>query len=453
MTTSRTILAAALATLAMTGAARADTLGDLAAELQKACRPAPPGMSIQAAGPGDHGLVEIGKIRTPLLKVFAFDAEFVLDETAASLADKAIKQTVPAEKVNGKLFRLGRLATQWTRPGTSTAMLPLERGGLRILDRTGAPTDAAAAALQEILAGKGDDFIFVCRGPIPEIAEAEDDGASPTASFVLSKTAPDLAESKLSKKAFGEFTFSDDRDARAQAYGIAFAAGVKSRTIPVIDEGPWRLNSDYTLYGEIERSGSNDPTADNYVNNLNFGAQVSGRFRIPKGPTWFGYYALSLQGETDDDFAARAYRAQLMLDPPIPLIGRRTPARVFGWLGGEVDGGWSLKGVADWVQVDDPGEKKKLVDQAEYVRLGYDVGLKFRIVPEEAEWRLVWSTLYKVRDGRTEDGGDAQMFTSGVMFEPSDTSHHSFGLSYERGENLQSFEKSEIWKLNLGLRY
>ena len=114
----------------------------------------------------------------------------------------------------------------------------------------------------------------------------------------------------------------------------------------------------------------------------------------------------------------------------------------------------TVAAVADWGRVENPGHKDELKERAHDRRLGYDLGLDLRAGPPGREdWRVIWTNLYQLRNGRTAAGGDAQLFTSSLKFKLSDESRFAFGLTYDRGENLQSLDQSEAWRLVLGLRY
>lgn len=207
----------------------------------------------------------------------------------------------------------------------------------------------------------------------------------------------------------------------------------------------------YTPEGFIVRNSWGEGWADKgfaYASNayasVGFGA----------GKTYTGYYSASAAIWTDDKFKSEAYAAELVLDPPLPYIPYHRSYKALDRGGPvEVDFKWGAHFVADWIQVDDPGRRKELVDQAEYVRIGYDTGFDLRFGPADADWRFLLSADYGLRDGQTEDGGDAQLFSSSLLFLDGKETHWSFGLSYERGENLQSFEKSELWKLVFGARF
>jgi len=57
-----------------------------------------------------------------------------------------------------------------------------------------------------------------------------------------------------------------------------------------------------------------------------------------------------------------------------------------------------------------------------------------------------------MRDGFTEDNGDAQYVTSSISYFPTVDASFGLSLSYERGEVITSLEDQEKWLLGLKVR-
>lgn len=462
------ILGGVILALAVSGAARAIPLDGLEPEFRKACQSPDENLHGPALSAGRTGVISVADARKALLKVYAFDAGLLLEQSPASLTERALSADEGASGDDGKLANLALMIDQW-RTSPTAGDFPLRDGGLYILAATpGQATPDTEVVLLDLLSGRNDRILIYCHDPEPALPlpprtapaggpPAPSDGRAPPPppKFVLVKTVADLGQSDIAKKSFGEFSYSDDRETRVQSYGVSFAAGLRWRVREHGDQQTWLFRWKPAAYVAYDRKGDNDPETDSYTNNLNFGGQLVGDLQLkPVRQTMLGYYALSAQFETDDDFASRAYSAELRLDPPLPrLPGRRVFRKIPSPTATDVDAIWSADLVADWSQVDDPGDKTALKDKAEYVRVGYDAGFKLRMGLHNRDWRLVWSVLYQLRDGQTNDGGDAQLFSSNLMFALSKETNYAFGLSYERGENLQSFNQSELWKLVLGVRY
>jgi hypothetical protein len=444
---------AALALMAA-GSAHASN-DDLINAFQKACKP---GEGVRVDAPGDYGVIEIQAVRAALLKEFPLD--FAVGQSAESLARRAMgdpaspAKTDEAKTQNAQLFRYRRIVEAWSAwPGAGTVVPTLQQGGLKI-ESVGARSLDTETRLTRLFANDGADLRIICRNP-DRSASPVSSTTSNQPSLTVVNAAEDLDEGDITKKTFGEFSYSDNREARTQAWSVKVAAALQwpekiGSALP-FDSFTWAP----LVYVAYDRQGENDPAKDGYVNNLDFGVQLNGALDLPWGETLAtGYYGLSARYQTDDNFRSEVYAAEFRFEPPLaPIKHHNIYDRL--WSGGPVaaDFKWRADLVADWIEVSDAGRKVALVDKAEYVRLGYDIDLALRVGPSDKDWRVLFRAKYQLRDGRTEDGGDAQIFTGGLSYLASEDTRWKFGLTYERGENLESFERSELWKLAIGFRY
>lgn len=456
--------------LAACSAAHAETR-DLVAALQEDCKPAP---GLRVGLPGAYGTTSMKSVQKALYAEFPL-GDFAIGQSAQDLAQRAMTATpgppsqdpkVAARQAeDAQLLRYRRVIEVWSSwPQTGGVVATLEEGGVWI-DATEAGGVDTQTRLARLFTADDTGLRVVCRNPAADEPQSEpspqrqgQSGADqPTLSIV--KTAGDLGEGDLEKKTFAEFSYSDNRDTRVQAWAVKLAAGLQwsERLVPSEPNGRPYLTAAPLAFVAFDRAGDNDPSEEGYVNNLDFGVQLGGRLGMMwgEGPA-VGYYRLTGRYQTDDKLESAIYAAELRLVPPLPPIKHH---RVYEplWNGGSwaVDLKWKADLVADWIEVSDAGEKTALVDKAEYVRLGYDADLALRVGPSasDRDWRLLLSARYALRDGQTQDGGDAQWFTGGLAYLPSDDANWSFGLTYERGETLESFERAEIWRLAVGYRY
>lgn len=452
-----------LATLAFAGAAQAGAPEDLTAELRSACR-AGPLPRVSGVSEREHGVIKADDVRVALDETYPVSRLLYLRPAppkdpllepqrakesqlspAQWLAKRAFNPPAAPAKEDATLLDVKRLVESWAGSGQG---LPLEVGGLRIV----APGLDQEEVLARLLAGDQTGMDIVCRWPVAEPKERDPSAGA----FRLVRTPEDLDKPKIKDRKFAEFSYADDRQTRVQSWGVVATAALEWNEVPLGGQDGY-LHISPSVYVAYERKGENDPTADGYVNNLKFGARASGDLGF--GSDWFAYYSVAGTIETDDDFESEAYALEVRLDPPLPRLPYHRLEQGIG-SGRNVTASaiWNVDLVADWVQVDDAGRKSALKDAAEYVRLGYDAGFTIRVGPTrlasgKEPWRVALVTSYQVRDGQTNDGGDAQLFASALQFEHSETTNLAFGLSYERGENLTSFESSELWKLFLGLRF
>ncbi|WP_334162242.1 hypothetical protein [Phenylobacterium sp.] len=382
--------------------------------------------------------------------------------TAAFGAEEAGDPNIVAYSV------LRSYSRSWLSPAGTA--LPLRMGGVLVRGPAGETVDAAqsAAVLETILAGSG-PYVFRCTttpparpdgtGPRrPEDRVVPAGGGDRKAGFrwALGKTPADLAKGvpeevrAADDTSFAEFGFTDDSVKDVESYAINATTGL------VFEErGVGKTWGGKPLvFLELQRQGTDVPVEGGYVNNLNLGVGFAGRASpVIGGRERHFYFDLAGKLISDDDFHARAYKASLAVDPPLPLPGYRVAwplqdagdTRIFAW--------WSLAGVVDWMQVDDPGEKVKLQTAPEFTRLGYDLAGHVMWLPRDPRRKMAvqFDAAYALRDGQTEDGGDAQLVTVGLRWLPEP--RFSIGVAYERGENLDTLERIDIWKFVAGARF
>lgn len=394
---------------------------------------------------------------------------------ARTIADAALQLPDARDENLNSLNLLYHLAASWTTAaGEGDGLpLPLKSGGVIVRRRNGGvlPEDdpTRGAVLAAMLSGSP-EYSYRCirmRPTPPDGTGVRDPDAGPPRPaapgakdppfrWALARTPADLSKPPPTElrgkddKTYAEFGFTADDVKDVDSYTIDAALGAVFDTLGV--GRPFQATP--TLFAQIQRKGTSAPGSSGDVNNLNFGGVVAGLV----SPEWGGrrrffYYDLAAKYLTDDDFESRAYQAALRIDPPLPLPGYRVgrelargdDLRVYGW--------WTSTVVADWTQVDDPGEKTNLLTAPEFARIGYDLSGHILWLPADPRTRLSiqLDMNYSVRDGQTEDGGDAQLVNIALRWLPDP--RYSFGLAYERGENLDSLERIDIWKLVLGARF
>lgn len=152
--------------------------------------------------------------------------------------------------------------------------------------------------------------------------------------------------------------------------------------------------------------------------------------------------------ETDDAFESALYRATLTY---LPFTGPNPCAKA--WSSPPEKGGrcdlWIL---ADYVDVGDTGEKTDLIDRREFGRLGVRLSANRWIRLGEGEDFLQLSGSYTLYETVSGDDADADLARVTLDYIPSSESPFSFGLTYERGEDLTSFTPIDQIKITLGYR-
>lgn len=450
-------IAATLATPTFAGAAPSKS-DLLAKEIRSRCVGAPgsPGV-ISAAGLWEaFEAAKVGVIGVE--PGWRNDAKHTLADNVGGAVANAETSTF---KVKGNKEAFGELRgyfTGWLDPNRVGAndWLPYAAGGVRVEAKSG-PIGGVQPVASDVYGGSDERYLFRCPVLASDPAPPEVEGPK----WTIAKTPEDLAK-ELDKKAFADLAFIDNIDKREESYSIAMAVG---RSYPAFVLRNYRADASppdvsRVLTGRIEpfvqyvRQGS-DKADSTSVNNLDFGLNLAGRLDLtdfPSNRSASHYYTLTARYLTDDDFNSDVLAAQIYLEPQLPLAGYWDPYPLIVDADWELRADWSSAVMADVISVQDIGDKTKLKDAAEYVRLGYDLKGALRWIPDgDGAWSVSLTASYKVRDGQTEDGGDAQLFASDLSLSPSP--HFSIGIGYNRGENLETFEFQELWSMKFGVRY
>lgn len=360
---------------------------------------------------------------------------------------------------------LQRLVQTWVGPMDASAgdYLPLAAGGVTVEDVDGVPAELgqAQAVLAAILDGADDAFRFRCALSAEQsIPGGEPETAKEThrPALLISKAPDDLSKVKLTDRPFAEIAYLDDRDAHKDSLSIYGTVGLvwpdivyRSAAIRA-QQGGSIVRFAPMVFAQIEREGTG-ATDPNDVNNLNFGLQLGGflQTRTPPGRpsrTLTHYFDLNARYLTDTHFASSGWSIAAQFTPGIPLIGNNVP---YVLPGNRIQLRWRFTGVADHISIDDPGKKTKLVGAPQFSRLGFDVtGTAKYFFDEDHEQAITLGFDYSLRENLGAGPGDAQLFSGKFLIEP--TPNFSFGIVYDRGENLDTFEHNETVKLTFGVR-
>jgi hypothetical protein len=340
------------------------------------------------------------------------------------------------------------LVESWVEPNPpSYKGLPRSSGGVSVDRPGGGPASVAdgEAILKAVFAKDEASFTFGC-----------DKAAEPKPSSILpglrlSRTPEDLFD-PLDTKSYGEFAYSQDDVADADAYSIYATAGwtfgeVRRQWPPNDASSYLAISATPVGFVQYEREGGDGVTADKEVNNLNFGLEAGGFIELGRpGRTDIHAYTLSLRAMSDDRLDSEAWSVNASFTPDIRLPGNHLPLLSKDR---RLNFRWQLSAVADHASVSDPGRKVALQTAPEYTRIGYDFDAALRYALGGGA-SIALTSDYRLRDEVSRGDMDAQLFTAGLRFEPSP--NWAFGLTYERGENLDSLEFSETWKLTIGVR-
>jgi hypothetical protein len=347
------------------------------------------------------------------------------------------------------LNMLQRLVQTWTDPNDPSReqYLPRADGGILVTYRSGrivSPADAEAV-LVAILRGDDSQYAFGCA------PSAQDDGATddapPAREHVRIALArdPDDLQTDLSDKSFAEFAYVRNEETNEDSYAIHATLGAIFPRLTGRNRGRsffWEMRPIAMVQYEREGSDSGDE-----VNNLNFGVQAAGFVQTRGRHTLSHYYTLTARYLTDDRFESSAWSLGATLTPQLPIPGNDV---AFELVPNRLRFRWLLTLAAEHFSVADPGRKTALQTANEFTRAGFDLDGELRLLLG-GDNALSLRAEYRFREAFGGQIGDAQLFIARLAFEP--VPQVAVGVTYTRGENIDSLEFGEQWKLTFGLRW
>lgn len=302
---------------------------------------------------------------------------------------------------------------------------------------------------------KDNPYEIVCRNGAPLDRQIETakptPNSNPWLSFAIAQDI-DAAAKPFKQRSPATLSFKSDDGGDSQSWSLKGAI-VWGNILPVnkgtttqdIRESQFRPT--LAPFISVNEQSNKDPAKA--VDDLAFGLRLEGRL------TRVTPFYLTGSWTTDVERRESSLtKLEFKVRPPLD----RLPAygRYLGGLDGDgfsIQPYWRLFAVADYAEVGDPGDKASLKKTARYQRIGYDIegALRFGRGTEAPSWTL--SAAYKLRDETSQGPGDAQLLDLALVLTPSDTSPFSFGLSYERGEIIDTLAPVEQVKASLGFRH
>ena len=438
-------IAATLADAAPASAADPALLQNLAPEIARRCVNG-------VISARDLGEAVIGSgLQDPL------EPEYILVSGPRALAARAFADTPGPNR--DAYTTLRRLTQTWVDPADPSAddYLPADEGGVAIVERDGSPVrpDRAQDALTAILQGDDGPFAFRCTTDAApdEPSPGPTSAPSPNRAILAIARSPSELALSLKKKSFAELSFLSDEVADEDSYSIYATAGLSWGEFTPVSRKPGTggllLRAIPSAFVQLEREGIGDGNAVDDIDNLNFGAQVSGFLQTRSTATRTHYYALTARFLSDGDLESEAWSAALSITPEFPLPGNDQP---YDLVRDRVEFTWLASAVADYFDVVDPGRKSELQGAPQFARLGFDVsgGLRFLLGKDRTD-ALAFLADYRLREALDDDVGDADLLSLKLLFEPDP--RYAFGIAFDRGRNLDSLEFSETWKITLGIKH
>lgn len=353
---------------------------------------------------------------------------------------------------------LGRLVESWVAPDAPGAgnFLPFASGGVAISRRDGAAlaSSETAAVLADIVDQSDARFVFRCTPPGETPDPAPESGRMPPFKLIIAKEPDDLALPKLTDRPFAEAAYVRDADAGEETFsfygtlGLNFGDRAIGQQAYRDGRSPLMLRLRPIAFAQLEYekvSGTGAAKTDN----LNFGLELGGDLQTRTGAgasvTANHFLSLSLRYLTDTRFDSSGWSVVAKWAPRLPIPGSFVPAP----LGDAMDLSWKLTGVFDHAGFEDPGRKTELLTAPHFTRVGLDAIAALRLKLGNTNI-VTLSGEYAFREKFGSGPGDAQLLGLRMTFAPSD--HFSFGIGYDRGENLDTLEHSDTLKLTIGVR-
>jgi hypothetical protein len=308
-----------------------------------------------------------------------------------------------------------------------------------------APAEAEAVLLA-ILRGDDQRYAFGCTAGTPNPTGSAPDQSSGERVRIALAQDPDHLQMSLSDKNFAEFAYVRNEETNEDSYAIHATVGAVFPRLTGRDRGGsffWEMRP--LAFVQYEREGTE---GNEKVNNLNFGVQAAGFLQTRGGGhTLSHYYTLTARYLTDDRFDSSAWSLGATLTPEIPLPGNDV---AYDLIPNRLRFRWLVTLAADHFSVDNPGTKAALLTANEFTRAGADLDGELRVLLG-GDNAISLSGSYRFREAFGRQIGDAQLLTARLAFEPDP--RVAVGLTYTRGENLDSLEFGEQWKFTFGLRF
>ena len=269
--------------------------------------------------------------------------------------------------------------------------------------------------------------------PPPPDPDADKEPDEQETNWVIARSLDD-ADKDTPDRDFATISYTRDYEAKDTIIATEVFIG-----LPSIDSG---LGPDHTFrpYVLYQRRTGGDP-----LNDLTLG--MSSRWFLRGNGFADHVFYLDGEFESDDDLDSEAWRGEFVWRPV--LKGKNDPC---GSRTGNTYGfSCRLRGVVDWQDVKDPGDKAALQDRPSFTRFGAD--LRFA-----AYWELAagggveFDTVFAVREPFDGKEGDAAFGEASLRYVPAGLPNISFGVDYFEGEDLTSLERAKTLKFTFGFR-
>ena len=315
---------------------------------------------------------------------------------------------------------------------------------------------------------KEKDFAVFCTNPIESTSSKPIAEGEPSFNFKNIEITADVASlgKSTSQKKAAEFSLTLDRANKIsvtdpntmvetfeknEVIETNVTLGLKNLTTIKLNKSSSDYNVYVTPYVSWQYRSNLNPQAE--VDNLSLGAKFVNLanekrvrdFRIPElVDIVYGVGDIELTGAYITDLEQRdskQWSAELRVEDVVDF---------HTWVLG-FDQGFSITPVVDYSDIDEFDDKINLRDLQSYTRIGYDIDYSAHLF-DVSDWKLGFDASYQFRDTISNDPANADFVTAQLQLKPNKGSNFSYGVQYDRGENLISLEEIESWKVTIGYK-
>lgn len=260
--------------------------------------------------------------------------------------------------------------------------------------------------------------------------------------LVVGQSEDDVAKEKMGDREFATVSFTDDRAAETETTEIALFLGWNFG-MQLAQDGDLRYR--FAPFISLEKTSIEQEAPDpDETDDLTFGLSAPMEH---DGPWGTHYITPMIKWESDTDFDSSVTSFRVDWSPFVPEEGCFEE-----YLSTNFQLRCYYAIVVDYVDVGDAGEKENLLELDQYTRAGIDLGLNYYHDVGEGPSQINLGLIYQRRESLNDEGGDADLFSAVLQFLPGASSHFSFGIEYNHGEDLSSLDEQETTMVRFGYR-
>jgi len=333
---------------------------------------------------------------------------------------------------------------------------------IKLVWRGAAPEPDLDGQVRSFIDIDDNDYALMCDPSVVHVAqekpgEAGEDGA-PKSVFDDIRVAQDIDEANkgdIKKSKPATFSLKSDHIGHSDVYNIVgtimwddplnLAAVAAKNT-----DDPWIPTA--SPYLSLVEKTNKDPTKkiDDFTVGISYKATVIAASSLYVDASWI----------TDvGHWSSSQYLLSGRFVPSRGLIPLPAYKRYEGYVPAgdsdtlQVNPLWGFAATVDYSDVAHSGSKASLLTVPQYARVGFNADGAVRIGYGGSTSSFVLTTDYKYRDELSSRPADATLWTSGLTFQPSDSSPYSFSLTYQYGKKIDTLAPIKEWDFTIGFKH